>query len=120
VSRKIAKNLPKLRKIQINVNSSMSNCDEGGVSNDENEQNLLNDLSLRQKVDDAYGQREDDCDLQVSELFDSLTPAAEYFSQGNRRRNRPRSYKEDELVSARGDGLCLFCTANYEHCKCPH
>lgn len=35
----------------------------------------------------------------VSELFDSLTPAAEYFSEKTRRRRAaPKTYREDEYV----------------------
>lgn len=35
----------------------------------------------------------------VSELFDSLTPAAEYFAEGSRRRRAgPKNYNEHERV----------------------
>lgn len=37
---------------------------------------------------------------EVSELFDSLTPAAEYFSDSKRRkRTQPKTYKEEEFES---------------------
>ncbi len=39
----------------------------------------------------------------VSELFDSLTPAAEYFDPGTRRRRQQtRTYEEEQFEKVRG------------------
>lgn len=45
----------------------------------------------------------------VSELFDSLTPAAEYFSQNTRRRRAaPKTYSEDEYIKVGTNFRLLF------------
>ncbi|KFD48385.1 LOW QUALITY PROTEIN: hypothetical protein M513_10737, partial [Trichuris suis] len=51
----------------------------------------------------------------VSELFDSLTPASQYFAEGSRRsRAAPKSYSEEELAQLHHTTLCQVIYDQYE------